>query len=250
MYQVFNTIKGQYIQANSLDDAKNLYHQIINDYFVYQNLFQGLPTDEYFINNQLIANEFCAIHYGNPNATYLYSVYNTATKEMISQVFGCDGDLIKVSNNEISEWYKANYSLNGINHVFVSININTNDPIDYYDWAINQAGSVMNKYDLNGQFIVSTNFTPIPQDKIYLLDGFEYINTITGWSDKYYGFCVEYLGLINIAYADCTPEQQAELNAQKMQFIKDNDQLFVVNEESIDDQGNSTWTVVDTSNWY
>lgn len=247
MYQVFNPIQGQYTQASSLDEAKIIRSDIVAQYCVYQNLFQSIPTDQYYKDNQAYANEFLAIHTGETNTTYSYSVYNATTQEYLSQVFVYDGGMIKVDKGVVLEWYKQNGVINGVTHDFVSLDLNTEEPLDYYDWAENQVGVVMNKYDLNGQFVVSTNFTEIPEDKKPLLVDFNY--PITAWSDKYYGFCIEYLEPTSIPYNDCTPEQKAQLNSEIIAYGKNNSDLFVVNQEIYNEDGSVTWTVVDTSNW-
>jgi hypothetical protein len=249
MYQVFNPIQGQYEQANSLESAKTLYAQTVNNFLTFKNLFQSVQTDEYYKANQEYANEFAAIRYGEPSTSYLYSVYNATTKEVISQVFGCNGDMIKVSNGQVSEWYKLNYLLNDISHYFVSLDPTTEEPLDYYDRDINSAAFVVNKYDLSGQFIVSTSFTPVPEDKISLLNGFDYSGTITAWSDKSYGFCVEYLGPLNILFNDCNAEQQAELLEQRQSYAHNNSNIFAVNKETQNPDGSVTWETLDASDW-
>jgi hypothetical protein len=77
-----------------------------------------------------------------------------------------------------------------------------------------------------------------------LLDNFAYIDNIFAWSDKYYGFIVEYFYAVYVPYNQCTPEQKLVLDSQKNSFIEENKALFVINQVDIDDAGNATWTVV------
>jgi len=169
----------------------------------------------------------------------LYSVYNATNKEVISQVFSYSDGLVKVTNKKVTEWYKANYKLNGNIYAYVSVSLETEQPLEYYVFVENE--NVFNKHNINGEFIVSTNFTQVPQDRISLLTNFEYKDTIMAWSDKSYGFCVEYLGKVNIPYNECTVEQQEHLDTQKQEFITLNSNIFSVNQEMSNENGDTTW---------
>jgi hypothetical protein len=87
----------------TLDDAKSLFTKTVHEYFVYANLFQSLPTNNYYKENQTYANEFVAINCGESETTYLYSVYNATNKEVISQVFSYSDGLVKVTNKKVTD---------------------------------------------------------------------------------------------------------------------------------------------------
>ena len=252
MYQVFNPIQGQYTKAISLDDAKILFKETQSEYCSFQNIGQYYNDESFYKNNQLIANEFIAVKEGIVSTEYDYSIYNATTKEYTNQVFVTKDSnlifLIKVLDESVTEWYQQNGVIDGVQHSFISLDLETGDPIEYYDIV----GNVMSKYSLDGTFIVSTflgNYSTIPQEKQTLLEGFPYIDNIFAWSDKTYGFIVEYKRYDFIPYNDCNEEQKLFLEEQKQNFIEQNTSLFVVNQETINSDGSITWTIVDTSNW-
>ena len=247
-YQAFNPITGQYEQAQTIDKAVILQQQIQENYCAFQNVGQSYNDPSFYQANQLVANEFIAIKEGIPSTQYDYSIYNATTKTYTNQVFiaqdATSTFLVKVLNGVVTEWYEENGVIDGVQHAYVSLNLETGEPIEYYDIV----GTIMNKYSLDGTFIVSTHLTgypTIPEDKLALLEDFPYDNSIFAWSDKTYGFIVEYKQTDLIPYEQCTSAQQAELDAQKQLFIEQNANLFVVNQETIDDQGNSTWIVIE-----
>jgi len=252
MYQVFNPIQGQYTQATSLDDAKILFNEIQQEYCDFQNIGQYYSDESFYKANQLVANEFIAIKEGIASTNYDYCIYNATTKTYTNQVFKAQDEtsifLIKVLDGVVTEWYQQDGVINGVKHSYISLDINTGNPIEYYEIV----GNVMSKYSLDGTFIVSTYFgdySTIPQDKESLLNGFPYNENIFAWSDKTYGFIVEYKRVDLIAYNDCTADQKLLLDQQKRDFLLQNKDLFVVNQETTNLDESVTWTVVDTSNW-
>lgn len=252
MYQVFNPIQGQYTQAKSLDDAKILFKKTQQEYCVFQNIGQYYNDPSFYQANQLIANEFIAIKEGIASTNYDYSIYNATTKTYTNQVFQAKDEnsifLIKVLDGVVTEWYQQDGVINGVKHSYISLDINTGNPIEYYDIV----GNVMSKYSLDGTFIIATylsDYFTIPQEKQSLLNDFPYNNNIFAWSDKTYGFIVEYKEYDLIAYADCNAEQKLLLDAQKQNFIAQNSEAFVVNQETTNPDESVTWNVVDTSNW-
>lgn len=247
-YQAFNPIAGKYEQAQTIDDAVILKNQIQENYCLFQNVGQVYNDPTFYKANQLVANEFIAIKEGIAGTQYDYSIYNATTKTYTNQVFIAEDAtstfLIKVLDGVVTEWYQQEGEIDGVKHSYISLDLTTGNPIEYYDIV----GSVMSKYSLDGTFIVSTylgDYSTIPQDKQTLLNEFLYSSNIFAWSDKTYGFIVEYKQTDLIPYEQCTSAQQAELDAQKQLFIEQNANLFVVNQETIDEQGNSTWTVVE-----
>lgn len=246
-YETFNPINGIYTPSDSLQAAQSLQSQYQQDYCAFQNVGQQYSDPSFYLNQQQIANEFIATKTGIVETTFNYRVYNATTEENISEVFlaedGVDSYLIKVSGNQVTEWYQKNGQINGVTYDYVSLDLITDQPIEYYVIT----GSIMSKYSLDGTLIVTTTllgYQSIPEDKKPLLDNFQYINNIFAWSDKYYGFIVEYVYAVYIPYDQCTPEQKLVLDSQKNSFIEANKALFVINQVDIDEDGNATWTVV------
>jgi hypothetical protein len=251
-YQAFNPIAGKYEQAQTIDDAVILKNQIQENYCLFQNVGQVYNDPTFYKANQLLANEFIAIKEGIAGTQYDYSIYNATTKTYTNQVFIAEDAkstfLIKVLDGVVTEWYQQEGEIDGVKHSYISLDLTTGNPIEYYDIV----GSVMSKYSLDGTFIVSTylgDYSTIPQEKRTLLNEFLYSSNIFAWSDKEYGFIVEYKRYDLIPYSDCNEEQKLELDQEKQNFIFQNSELFAVNQETTNTDGSVTWTVVDTSNW-
>lgn len=251
-YKVFNTLTGQYQDASTLEEAKVLRSDTINNYFTYQGLFNSIPINNLFAAEQAIASEFLAVKLGIVEVEYAYTNYNATTKQDISHVFSAkDGEknyLIKVSGDSVTEWYETNVEVNGAVRSWVSYDLETDQPIEYYEL---QGYTANWKYDLSGNFIVATNFCSgsqgIPEDKLSLLDDFIYKHRAVAWSDKAYGFIVEYTMPKTKPLSEATEEELAVLEQQKKDFVLSNLELFVVNEVTTDEQGNETWIPLDIS---
>lgn len=172
--------------------------QIQKDCSVYvNNLNLPLQATGYPIytttQNNLVANEFLAIKTGVPKCGYIYSVYNATTKQKTGEVFYGGDYYVKVFNGVVIEWYELNYDLNGTIREFVSFE--TGDtPIDYY---LPTSPQLCSKYDaVTDEFIVTVNYAnyaDIPEDKKPLLVDFDQNDRIFTYSDKSYGFVVEYI---------------------------------------------------------
>lgn len=250
-YQVFNQLTGQYTSCERIETAKQTRNNFINDYFVNQGMYQGVRFNNPSESDKAIANEFVAIKLGISEVTYFYTVYNATTKTIISRVFECSEGginyLIKVSSGQVTEWYKANTEFNGSVKLFVALDVNTDEVIEYYE---TQAG-VVTKYSTDGTPIVTTiwcGYDAIPTDKKQLLADFSFKDTIQAYSDKSYGFCVEFSEAKFTNYEFCTQEEKNLLDTQKQNFTKTTD-LFPVNQEILHENGDVTWVLVDTTTW-
>lgn len=123
---------------------------------------------------------------------YLLTNYNATTQQDIANIFALDNYLIKVADNQVSEFYQANVKINDVVYAWVSRNVQTNDVIDKYVLTANG----LDKYTPDtSQQVVRTNFggyKTIPDDLKPLLENFKYKDNIKMWSVKNYGFIVEY----------------------------------------------------------
>lgn len=250
IYKVFNPLAGQHVDAQSFEEAKAVRLQLIENYFKANHIAQGLRRENVDLNTKAIATQFIVIKTGIPEVTYNYSVYNATTKEYLSDVFAAvdaeNSYLIKVSNGEVTEWYHQNQVYNGVKHLYLSLDVNTDEVLEYYDLI---SPSLMHKFLLDGTFVVATqmgNYSSIPADKTSMLDDFEFKEWITAWSDKSYGFCIEFDKARYVPYADCTAEEKANFDAEKTNFIKTTT-LFPVNTETVLENGDTLWGIVDVS---
>lgn len=157
---------------------------------IYFNLSYSTPEIE---TNKAIANEFLAVKTGEVNCQYLYSVYNATINQKISQVFISGNYLVKVSDGVVTELYESEYDLNG--NVYDYVAFGTGDfPIEYYVYGDD---STFTKYTIDESeppvLSVISGYASIPSDKQELLNSFAYTDRIFVWSNKSYGFCVEYV---------------------------------------------------------
>lgn len=146
-------------------------------------LTAGIGNDKKVIAEKLVAN-----------CSYLYSVYNASTKETIAQVFISGNYLVKVFNDNSVEFYVKDYIHNGFKYDYVSFGSGIT-PLEYY--KANENGNSFSKYDIvTNEKLVDTysgNYHSIPEDKKQLLSDFNNNHAIFAWSDKSYGFIVEYI---------------------------------------------------------
>lgn len=171
--------------------------QIQQDCAVYISNTTANIQNAYPINtttqSNLIANEFLAIKFGVVSSGYIYSIYNASTNEFGGDVFYGGNYYVKVLNGAVIEYYEINYDLNGTIREFVSFG--TGDtPVDYY---LPTDSTCCSKYDaVTNDFIVKTNYANyvgIPDDKKQLLANFSQTDRIFSYSEKTYGFVVEYI---------------------------------------------------------
>lgn len=242
-YPVFNPATGSYTNASTVEEALLIKEQIKQDYLKFQKVGQVTFDTSFQEEDFAIANEFIAIKEGVSPMEYRYSVYNSTTKQIISRVFITSGYFIKVSNGAVSEWYEIDGKVNGIQHSFVALNTETGEPIEYYDYI----DTALHKFSLDGTFIVSTNgcsYDSLSEEMKTAVADFEFKDTIFMYSDKAYGLIFEFNENRPIPYESCTPEQKQILDIVRTDFLTKNDNLFVINKEIIDDQENSTWSLL------
>ena len=236
-YQVNDPLYSTQKTANSLQEAYALRKQIAYEYFYRKNMFQSLPDDSYYAEDQKIANMFFAIKYGVVDTKYGATSYNATTKQHRARLFTAEIDgkphWAKVADGEVIEWYKMYETVNGITYEGASYDPITEELIDVY--KLDHEVAKWRKYDLNGNHIVDTylgHFEQMPEDKKALFDDFERKYTISSWSDKSYGFIVEYEEPTSIPYDKCSDKQKEQLDNMKNEFIANNLHMFEIKEIS------------------
>jgi hypothetical protein len=120
------------------------------------------------------------------------TVYNATTKSVLSYLFTNGQFIVKVSvNAEVLEWYESDVVVNGTNYAYVSRDTVTGEVIDKY---VN-TGTELYKTTQAGEVVVTsfTGYSGIPDNYKPLLDDFDFKDRILCWSNKEYGFIVEYI---------------------------------------------------------
>jgi hypothetical protein len=140
----------------------------------------------------IIANQFAQQKGIQESFVYSLTNYNVTTKQDIANLFGAGKYLIKVANNQVSEFYEANVLVNGTKYVWVSRDVQTNEIIDKYLVVSN----ALEKYtpDTTAEPVrtITGGYDTIPERLKPLLEDFPYKQAIQLWSVKSYGFIVEY----------------------------------------------------------
>lgn len=127
-------------------------------------------------------------------AAYRYSVYNATTHQRLARVFdigvGDEQYVVKVTGNEVTEYYQVNGIYNGIPRFAVAHNVDTHEVIEYYEPGANG----IQKFSLQGELLAVTNgniseLTPeqtsgVPQNVL---------SKSFAWSQKQYGLILEYI---------------------------------------------------------
>lgn len=239
-YPVFNPATGLYTVCATLDEAIAQRDVIKQEYLVFQNQGQTFIDASFQDTDRAIANEFIAIKDGTAGVSYIYSVYNSTIKQVISRVFATPEYFIKVSDGAVTEWYEIDGSIDGAQHAFVALDLVTDAPIEYYDYE----DGVLKKYALDGTFIVATepcSYDTLSPEYQAALDGFAFKNAVFMVSNKTYGLVFEFNETTIVPYADCDAQQKQQLDDARASFLAANESLFVINEETIDEEGLSTW---------
>lgn len=250
-YQVLDAVTGIYNAAETVEEAKTLLTELVNKYCDYHAIGNGITIDNPDPESKSIANEFCAIRFGISDVNYAYSVFNVDTQKLISRVYVASDEstkyLVKVANSSITELYISNAECNGATRFYVALDLDTEQPIEYYDLV----DGIVTKYSLTGEPLVTTiscSFNQLPEDKQILLGNFSAKNKINSYSQKSYGFCIEFSEMRFIPYAECTEQEKSELDVKRSNYIKTTDR-FSVNKEVKHGNGDVTWVPVDILTW-
>lgn len=132
---------------------------------------------------------------------YAHSVYNLTTKDYRSNTFEYkkDGHIwhLKITHGELTDIYQHNVVINNTQYEWVTYDLNTNELFEYY------LSKTINNTRINEKYLFENNeyqypfyfvnsFDELPcEPKITLWD-MPWKNNIVTWSQKPYGFIVEY----------------------------------------------------------
>lgn len=128
-----------------------------------------------------------------PDCTYLNSIYNATTKQILCQVFISGEFLVRVYADNRTELFQENAVVNGTTYDYVYFE--NNEPITYYMPTGDNVSFCEYDFATNTQQWIkySEHYDTIPADKKPLLDDFAYNNQIFAWSDQAIGFIVEFI---------------------------------------------------------
>lgn len=163
------------------------------EYLIKKIPSRTIPTpDPKIVADSIIAQKFAESKSITSIVLYALTNYNATNQQDIANVFVAGNYLIKVANNQVSEYYESDVVVDGVKYAWVSKNTQTDDIIDKYVTVENG----LDKYTPDATAEpVRTHFggyRTIPDNLKPLLDNFEYKEFIQIWSVKSYGFIVEY----------------------------------------------------------
>lgn len=133
--------------------------------------------------------------------TYAHSVYNLTTKDYRSNTFAYQKNghtwHLKVTHGELTDIYQQNVTIDDVNYEWVTYDLQTGNLFEYYiatekdGFRINQKYLFANnKYEYPFYFVNS--FDDIPSEQRVAIWDMSWKNNIVTWSQKPYGFIVEY----------------------------------------------------------
>ena len=224
-YGVFNPKIGQYTFTENKEKGIGIRDEFVNAW-VEENYKEYIVKGQYLFIDGWMAYFYCAYTFMcsklgiHPlaiediedtdalNIFYTHSVHNLDVDGIWSRTFGYihDGHLwhIKVRNGEVTDWYIRLGKLNGVQHEWISFNLNTGLPIEIYDLENDgkpESGSRLtgvltktNLLDPAAPAVITTfaSYDEIPSEYKNALIFWPDKNRIISWANKSYGRIVEY----------------------------------------------------------
>lgn len=148
--------------------------------------------DQQIPKDMLVAQQFASAKNITDTVVYALTNFNTTLQKDIANVFSVGKHLIKVSDNQVSEFYEAGVTVDGEVFPWVSVDLQTGAILDKYRNTTNG----LEKYtqDPNAEPVRTYfgGYETVPATLKPLLVDFAYKDSIEIWSVKSYGFIVEY----------------------------------------------------------
>jgi len=123
---------------------------------------------------------------------YILTNFNVTTNQDIANVFSVGKYLIKVSNNQVSEFYDSNVTIDGETFPWVSRDPLTGKIVDKYRAFANGLEKYTQDPTADPVRTYVGGYDTIPESLRPALEDFPYKYSIQHWSVKSYGFIVEY----------------------------------------------------------
>jgi hypothetical protein len=146
--------------------------------------------DGYFAD-KLAVESFLASKGVNKESEYVVTMYNVSTKQLLANLFNCDGQLVKALNGTVTEWYEEGVKIGATKYAYVSKDLTNGRVLDRY--SFDQRGLVKVAPEaLEPTITRFGGFESVPPAMKVLLRNFEYKNKVTAWSLKSDGLVVEF----------------------------------------------------------
>lgn len=140
-----------------------------------------------------VASLFFAGIGATTNTRYLVTVHNATMQQDTSHIYTSGDFLAKVSltTGRVVELYKRNVVYDGTSYAYASLTLDTLEVIELYS----ENSSTLTKHTRDGSTTITHygGYNTIPPHLQRNLAHFNHCNRITQWSEKPYGFIVEYI---------------------------------------------------------
>ncbi len=141
--------------------------------------------------DKLAVDSFLAAKGVNKESVYLVTMYNVSTNQTLANLFSCDGQLVKVLNGAVTEWYEEGVTVGATKYAYVSKDLTNGRVLDRY--SFDQRGLVkVGPEALEPTITRFGGFESVPPAMKVLLRNFEHRNKVTAWSLKADGLVVEF----------------------------------------------------------
>lgn len=274
-YAVFNPAEGKHSFTENREEAK-----VLRDAWVFQwveeNYKEYIVKGQYLYVDGWMAYFYCAYTFmcgklGIPavpidevqdtdalNIYYTHSVYNLDAPGIWSRTFAYQHNNslwhIKVRNGAVTDWYIRLGTLNGVQHEWVSFDLNTGAPIEVYD--LNNDGNpetgirltgVLRKTSLidpDAPAVITTfaSYDEIPSEYKTALSSWPNKDRIISWANKSYGRIVEYGENIYNDKSGWPQEKVAAMEASAKSEALNRTSCVEIHTDA---DGNETWVPVD-----
>lgn len=243
IYKVYNPTTGQHETAVTKEEAIETQNRIKNE--LVMAAYPSIIDDSHYKDDLNIAINYAVQNLSSETCSYLYTETNLSTGLQISNLFETNnGYWIKISNRSVVELYKVKGLFEDKERSFVSIDLSTHNPIEYYELGDD---NVLVKYSLSGEPLRRYENDPslIPTEFAPLYANFEHKQVFEFWVVKPEGLIVgtrfEYFKPQELL----TEQDLAFLQTKRQQVLTETQDWFVINRVEIDELGNETWLPAD-----
>lgn len=143
--------------------------------------------------NNIMKNLDLAIEFFKKNnlvktPKYILSYHNINTKRDMAEIYGSGQYFLKIWEGVILEYYIANVEVNGIKYAYISMDKDTKEIYDYYEYVENGIRKMT-----DNTVVRFEGFSDLPQEYIEKAEYFQYKEYVIHWTEKPYGIILEYI---------------------------------------------------------
>lgn len=245
-YLVFNQFYGKHERFETIEEARFKQSELLEIYADASQIGTYMLINE--VNQdkaRAVTQEYSNKKLNGKSIQYLYSVFNCNEQKTTHHLYlvvadnAAYGVKICLTLFTVVELYKQQH--NDANFA-VSLDLNTHEVLELYEHVDNY----IIKKNLNGAEVVKTfigGYETLPESKKQTLADFEHKDRILRWSNKPYGFCLEYIEQRVKPFVVCSAEEKEQMLKERNDFKLANSQNFSI-VEVIQNNGNEVWKLL------